>query len=674
LQRSYVVRTGIADIAHKKGKDSVIEPFARHLEVLILDAISYLTAFTSQGFFHKLMSGRRPQQRFAEIDQDITKCLSGLTTALQAMQVVEVGTVMEQLQLHSRQNQHLYEAVTDVQRKVDRYGGLLGVRSMSHRELAEFGEELGVRDVAELREEISQCQLRIECGVERATEGVRVVKSAVSMGDAQFRQLQELAGELESSDAGSKNTAADDLLKWRLTEAPVIDRKQLLGTGAFGSVYGGTYRGQPAAFKVPNTNTSLFAPANFPELQREVRLHLKVCACPGVVQILAVALRSDAVTSDPCVVMERAIGSLHDYLHKQKHRGLFLPVINLSLTSKLTLALQVASAMEYISAAGLIHRDIKSSNVLIFYQEESVRTGGDADICAKICDFGLSKNANLESTLDMSSHLSVKGTPSYLAPEAFNVQYSSASDVYAYGVLLNELLTEQLPQPIPGGGNAPPTIFQLRDAVCRDGQRPPLYPDSSEAGDALRVLIQHCWRQLPEDRCNFSEITERLSGILQTALRLAKYGSGEPEVPWPTPRFAQPGQSAAVPPASPPPPPTSDAHSGTPLVPPATSATTTIEDISTNTATAVAVSAVPAVARRSLDQLSVEEVGALMDHISLHALRDVLIAHKVSGMMLQCCDTVEDLLCPEFGLQSRGLAAALLRKIHDWRDNGVPVF
>ena len=40
------------------------------------------------------------------------------------------------------------------------------------------------------------------------------------------------------------------------------------------------------------------------EMQEEVRLHLRVCACPGVVQILAVALEADELTPEPCVVMD----------------------------------------------------------------------------------------------------------------------------------------------------------------------------------------------------------------------------------------------------------------------------------------------------------------------------------------------------------------------------------
>lgn len=642
-----------------------MEPFARHLEILLLDAVHYLTAFTKRGFFHKLMSGggRMPQQRFAEIDQDITKCLSSLTAALlqqPTMQVAEVSAALEQLQQHAAQSAHLYsyeesakEAVVDVQREVDRLGGLQGVASLSQEQLQEFGEALGVCDVSDLREEVMQCQRRIEGGVVRVTESVLHVKTAVAGNDSAFQQLCDDVREFARTNAESPPDGVEvDLAKWRLTEPPVIDRNQLLGTGAFGIVYAGTYRGQSAAFKVLNVNASPFAPGKFAAFQREMKLQLTVCACcPGVVSILAVALEADAaVMPEPCMVMERAIGSLHDYLHKQKHRGLFLPVINLSLVSKLTLALQVASAMEYISAAGLLHRSLKSSNVLIFFQEDTTLTPeGDPDVCAKICDFGFVSSISLEAAMDSSSHVSGKGSPSYLAPEAFDGHFSAASDVYAFGVLLNELLAEQLPHPSL-------SISQMRDAVCRDGKRPILFAEASSVGDSLRTLIQRCWCQLPEERCSFAQVTVELGVILHAALRIARNGSR-----------AFCSVQAEEPPPKPPKPANKESRR---------SVCVTLEAVDTADVEEHLLAPPPPPRpqppTRSLDALSVEEVGALMEQINLHALRDLLEARKVSGAMLQCCEAEEDLLCPEFGLQSRGVAAMLLKKIQEWRANGVP--
>lgn len=680
-------------MAHQKGKDSVVEPFARHLEMLILDAIAYLTAFTEKGFFHKLLSGRRPQQRFAEIDADITKCLDGLTVALQLLHIADLSAALDALQAQKTHQEVVYEVVTDIQRRVDRIGGLHGVKSMRLNELQALCVELGVRDAAELREEIDQCEERLEDAAEHVSETVREVKSAVSGADQNFTELKDMVSSLQDTSSSSRKRTANsvDLDAWRPKETPRIDRKQLLGSGSFGSVFGGIYLGRSAAFKVPNSHVTMgvFAANSFPELQREVRLHLKVNACPGVVRILAVALQADEICAEPCVIMERAIGSLYDFLHKSKHRSKFLPAVNFSLTGKLTLALQVAAALEYISSAGLIHRDIKASNVLLFYEDIGSCAGGrDPEVCAKISDFGLSRNTSLEGTVDLSSHISVKGTPSYLAPEAFNAQYSVASDVFAFGILLNEILTEKLPVPISVAGPNAPNIFQLKDAVCRDQHRPSLYAEEGRVADALRRLITRCWSQDPTRRCAFAQVTIELTNILHAAVTIAKYGSA---------KFEQ-GDLAALlnePTVSVLSRQNSRASVTTGVVGASASAFTTTEDIS-HTVTSATITtlsagsaptspaalshtyqAVPSVAptvrTRSLEELTVEEVGALMEAIQMHPLKEVLMTHRVSGLMLACVETVDDLLSSEYGLQSRGLAGGLMRKIVDWKLRGVPL-
>lgn len=128
-------------------------------------------------------------------------------------------------------------------------------------------------------------------------------------------------------------------------------------------------------------------------------MHSNVCNLPGVVRLFGANLSAEP----RCVVLELADGSLHDALHKHSLS------IDLSLTSKLSLAVQICSAMRFINELDIIHRDIKSSNVLIFLQ-------GQGRVSAKLADFGLAK-VNTENSY--AANQTPKGTPPYMAPELF---------------------------------------------------------------------------------------------------------------------------------------------------------------------------------------------------------------------------------------------------------------
>jgi serine/threonine protein kinase len=93
---------------------------------------------------------------------------------------------------------------------------------------------------------------------------------------------------------------------------------------------------------------------------------------------------------------------------------------------------QIASALEYAHGAGVIHRDIKPTNVLL-----------DAQGNAYVMDFGLAKMVQSDSNLTATN---VLGTPSYMAPEMLEPETVTASaDIYALGIALFEMLAGKVP-------------------------------------------------------------------------------------------------------------------------------------------------------------------------------------------------------------------------------------
>ncbi len=114
----------------------------------------------------------------------------------------------------------------------------------------------------------------------------------------------------------------------------------------------------------------------------------------------------------------------------------------LSLQARLRLFLQVCDGVVHAHQRAVVHRDLKPANILV--------SGEDRRACAKLIDFGIAKNLKRTEKQD---HLetqigSLVGTPAYMSPEQFgggHTQIDTRTDIYSLGVLLYQLLTDQLP-------------------------------------------------------------------------------------------------------------------------------------------------------------------------------------------------------------------------------------
>jgi serine/threonine-protein kinase len=127
----------------------------------------------------------------------------------------------------------------------------------------------------------------------------------------------------------------------------------------------------------------------------------------------------------PYIVME--------YVPGRNLRNVLQEVNVLPVDQAVDIALQVCAAVGYAHRAGLVHGDIKPGNILL-----------TADGRAKVVDFGLARALG-ESAMDEEGEL-VWGTPAYFAPEqAAGDRVLPATDVYAIGVILYEMLTGRLP-------------------------------------------------------------------------------------------------------------------------------------------------------------------------------------------------------------------------------------
>ncbi|HVB22153.1 MAG TPA: serine/threonine-protein kinase [Ktedonobacteraceae bacterium] len=137
----------------------------------------------------------------------------------------------------------------------------------------------------------------------------------------------------------------------------------------------------------------------------------------------------------------------------------------LSLAEADVLFTQIAAALQWAHEHGIIHRDIKPSNVLL---HEGTHV--------YLADFGLAKSLTDEH--DMTQTGCLIGTPEYMAPELSEEPASCASDIYALGVLLYQMLTGQ----VPFHGETPLAIYwkHLREIPQPPSQLNPALPASVE--------------------------------------------------------------------------------------------------------------------------------------------------------------------------------------------------
>jgi len=203
---------------------------------------------------------------------------------------------------------------------------------------------------------------------------------------------------------------------------------------------------------------------------------------------------------DPPYIVMRYLrhGTLEDIL--QKHSP--------SPASTLPWLRQVAAGLDYAHRQGVIHRDVKPSNVML-----------DGEGNAVVCDFGIARLANPEKPEEvLTEHGSVIGTVYYMAPEqVMGSRYDYRADLYSLGVVMFEMLTGRLP--FLGGD----TMSVLMKHI---GETPPgpssLNPNLSSAVDEvlLRVLAKK-----PEERyASARDAVEALAAAMAT-------GSPAPALP-----------------------------------------------------------------------------------------------------------------------------------------------
>ncbi|KAL8160341.1 hypothetical protein V2J09_001878 [Rumex salicifolius] len=280
--------------------------------------------------------------------------------------------------------------------------------------------------------------------------------------------------------------------------------KALIGEGSYGRVYFATLEdGRVVAIKKLDVS---------PEPEPSVEFLTQVAMVSRLKHENFVELQGYCVEGNLRVLAYEfaTMGSLHDVLHGRKGVQGAQPGPVLDWMQRVRIAVEAARGLEFLHEKvqpSIIHRDVRSSNVLLF-----------EDFKAKIADFNVSNQAP-----DMAARLHstrVLGTFGYHAPEyAMTGQLTQKSDVYSFGVVLLELLTGRKPvdHTMPRGQQslvtwATPRLSEDKVKQCVD---PKLKEYPAKGVAKLAAVAALCVQYEAEFRPNMSIVVKALQPLLK---------------------------------------------------------------------------------------------------------------------------------------------------------------
>ncbi|KAJ0068502.1 hypothetical protein NL108_008878, partial [Boleophthalmus pectinirostris] len=236
-----------------------------------------------------------------------------------------------------------------------------------------------------------------------------------------------------------------------------ISDLQWVGSGAQGAVFLGKLHGQEVAVKkVRNIK------------ETDIK-HLRKLKHPNIITFKGICTQAPCY----CIIMEYcAQGQLYEVLRagRKIHPSLLMDW-----------AMGIAGGMNYLHLHKIIHRDLKSPNMLITY-----------DDAVKISDFGTSKELN-----DKSTKMSFAGTVAWMAPEVIrNEPVSEKVDIWSFGVVLWEMLT----------GEVPYKDVDSSAIIWGVGNNSLQLPVPDSCPDSFKLLLRQCWNCKPRNRPSFRQI------------------------------------------------------------------------------------------------------------------------------------------------------------------------
>ncbi|XP_041863210.1 discoidin domain-containing receptor 2 isoform X3 [Melanotaenia boesemani] len=217
---------------------------------------------------------------------------------------------------------------------------------------------------------------------------------------------------------------------------------------------------------------------------------------PNIIRLLAVCIYSDPL----CMITEyMENGDLNQFLSRHEAEGQLALLSNtptVSFTNLCYMATQIASGMKYLSSLNFVHRDLATRNCLV-----------GKNYTIKIADFGMSRN------LYSGDYYRIQGRAvlpiRWMSWESILLgKFTTASDVWAFGVTLWEILNFCKEQPYSQLTDE--QVIENTGEFFRDQKRQIYLPQPVLCPDLLYKIMLSCWRRNAKERPSFQEIHKSL--------------------------------------------------------------------------------------------------------------------------------------------------------------------
>ena len=286
-----------------------------------------------------------------------------------------------------------------------------------------------------------------------------------------------------------------------------IREREILGCGQFGQVILASTKGLSLKdLKQTKDNSEckvsilvavkkLFSNANKDQreaLKKEVRF-MSQLNHKNIVRMLGVC------SSEPAFIMMEYMeeGDLNQFLQRYSEivsNSAAARKTQISISTLIYMATQIASAMKYLASLNFVHRDLATRNCLV-----------GNDFVVKLADFGLSRNLYQSNyyRIRCNAILPIR----WMASESYYGKFSEKTDVWSFGVTMWELFTVANQQPYSEMTDKE----VINDAI--KGFKRRLLPKPNECPESVYQIMMQCWSAQLEERSTFAKLHAKLSAI-----------------------------------------------------------------------------------------------------------------------------------------------------------------